>query len=110
MGVLGGFLCFGLLDIAALLSPFVHIAILALWALGFAAALAFGLRRLVRPASAETDRRLERDSGLSQKAYAKVSLGERVGERARSRLFEMCRVIRMPGVEDYRLRKVGKAH
>jgi len=52
---------------------------------------------------------VERDSGLPQKAYAKVSLAERVGERARSRLFEMCRVVRMPAVDDYRLRKVGKA-
>lgn len=46
---------------------------------------------------------VERDSGLPQKAYAKVSLAERVGERARSRLFEMCRVVRMPTVRDYRL-------
>jgi DNA replication protein DnaC len=46
---------------------------------------------------------VERDSGLPQKAYAKVSLAERVGERARSRLFEMCRVVRMPAVRDYRL-------
>jgi hypothetical protein len=53
---------------------------------------------------------VERDSGLPQKAYAKVSLAERVGERARSRLFEMCRVVRMPAVEDYRLRKIGKAY
>jgi DNA replication protein DnaC len=52
---------------------------------------------------------IERDSGLPQKPYAKVSLAERVGERARSRLFEMCRVVRMPAVEDYRLRKLGKA-
>ncbi len=52
---------------------------------------------------------VERDSGLPQKVYAKVSLSERVGERARSRLFEMCRVVRMPAVEDYRLRKIGKA-
>jgi DNA replication protein DnaC len=49
------------------------------------------------------DNLVERDSGLPQKVYAKVSLAERVGERARSRLFEMCRVIRMPGVRDYRL-------
>ena len=34
----------------------------------------------------------------------RTTLEERVGERARSRLFEMCRVIRMPGVADYRLR------
>ena len=32
------------------------------------------------------------------------TLSDRVGPRARSRLFEMCRVIKMPLVEDYRLR------
>src|SRR5437870_1841158 len=53
---------------------------------------------------------IERDSALPQKVYTKVWLAERVGERARSRLFEMCRVVRMPAVEDYRLRKIGKAH
>ena len=31
------------------------------------------------------------------------SLAELIGERARSRLFEMCRVVKMPSVEDYRL-------
>jgi DNA replication protein DnaC len=34
----------------------------------------------------------------------KTTLEERVGERARSRLFEMCRVIRMPNANDYRIR------
>jgi DNA replication protein DnaC len=33
------------------------------------------------------------------------TLGEVIGQRARSRLHEMCRVIRMPAVEDYRTRK-----
>jgi DNA replication protein DnaC len=33
------------------------------------------------------------------------TLGEVIGARARSRLHEMCRVVRMPAVEDYRLRK-----
>ena len=33
------------------------------------------------------------------------SLAEVIGERSRSRLFEMCRVIKMPAVEDYRLRR-----
>jgi DNA replication protein DnaC len=37
--------------------------------------------------------------------YAPATLAERVGARARSRLFEMCTVIKMPVVEDYRLRK-----
>lgn len=32
------------------------------------------------------------------------TLGEGVGQRARSRLFEMCKVIRMPSVEDFRIR------
>jgi DNA replication protein DnaC len=35
----------------------------------------------------------------------RITLAERVGPRARSRLFEMCKVIKMPLVEDYRLRK-----
>jgi len=60
------------------------------------------------PDAAAGDKIVERDSGLPQKVYAKVSLGERVGERARSRLWEMCEVVHMPGVEDYRL-KMGKA-
>jgi len=34
-------------------------------------------------------------------------LGEQIGDRARSRLFEMCRVERMPAVRDYRLRKTA---
>ena len=34
----------------------------------------------------------------------RTSLEERIGERARSRLFEMCRVIRMPNAADYRVR------
>jgi DNA replication protein DnaC len=33
------------------------------------------------------------------------SLAEVIGERSRSRLFEMCRVVRMPAVEDYRLKR-----
>jgi DNA replication protein DnaC len=33
------------------------------------------------------------------------TLAEHIGARARSRLFEMCTVIRMPLVEDYRIRK-----
>src|SRR3954468_19687347 len=36
----------------------------------------------------------------------RTTLEERIGERARSRLFEMCKVIRMPGVNDYRIRPI----
>ena len=35
------------------------------------------------------------------------TLEDRVGSRARSRLFEMCRVVRMPLVGDFRMRKAG---
>jgi DNA replication protein DnaC len=35
----------------------------------------------------------------------RITLGERIGERARSRLFEMCKLVRMPAVGDYRMRK-----
>jgi DNA replication protein DnaC len=35
----------------------------------------------------------------------RTTLAERIGERARSRLFEMCTVIRMPLIEDYRIWK-----
>ncbi len=35
----------------------------------------------------------------------KKTLSEVIGTRSRSRLHEMCRVVRMPAVEDYRLRK-----
>jgi len=46
-------------------------------------------------------------SGLDKPEY-RTSLVERIGARARSRLFEMCTVVRMPLIEDYRLRKAKK--
>lgn len=47
----------------------------------------------------------QRESGLTADLYAKYTLEERVGMRARSRLFEMCKLIVMPHIDDYRLRK-----
>ena len=47
----------------------------------------------------------KRGSGLTDDIHSKYFLEERIGMRARSRLFEMCRVIKMPHVEDYRLRR-----
>lgn len=45
-------------------------------------------------------------TGNSPSGYTqRITLAERIGMRARSRLFEMCKVIRMPNVEDYRVRK-----
>lgn len=46
--------------------------------------------------------RYERTPG--DKIEYRTTLTERIGPRARSRLFEMCRVIKMPLIEDFRLR------
>jgi len=43
-------------------------------------------------------------TGAGGVAVYKKSLPEMIGTRARSRLFEMCRVIAMPAVEDYRVK------
>jgi DNA replication protein DnaC len=45
-----------------------------------------------------------RRSGLDKPEHRRT-LAEQVGARARSRLFEMCTVVRMPLLEDYRVRK-----
>jgi DNA replication protein DnaC len=45
------------------------------------------------------------EKNTSNASAYRTTLEERVGERARSRLFEMCKVIRMPNIEDYRIRK-----
>jgi len=47
---------------------------------------------------------LDRGVAPGSKTSYKTTLVERIGARARSRIFEMCRVIRMPAVEDYRIR------
>jgi DNA replication protein DnaC len=44
----------------------------------------------------------------SGKVDYRTTLSERIGPRARSRLFEMCRVIKMPVIEDFRVRKQGR--
>jgi DNA replication protein DnaC len=46
----------------------------------------------------------KRGSGLEEDLHSKYFLDERIGMRARSRLFEMCKLIKMRDVEDYRLR------
>jgi DNA replication protein DnaC len=47
---------------------------------------------------------VQRVAGEVHPTY-RTTLGERIGERARSRLFEMCELVRITGVPDYRLRK-----
>lgn len=45
---------------------------------------------------------VRRTPGIPHVEYG-TTLGQRIGERARSRLFEMCQVLRMEGVADFRL-------
>ena len=47
---------------------------------------------------------IQKNAALDKPEYRRT-LAEQIGARARSRLFEMCTVIRMPLVEDYRVRK-----
>jgi DNA replication protein DnaC len=47
---------------------------------------------------------VQRTPGVPHVEY-KTTLAERIGERARSRLFEMCEVVRMPAAADYRLKR-----
>jgi DNA replication protein DnaC len=47
----------------------------------------------------------QRGSGYADDIHSKYFLEERIGMRARSRLFEMCRLVKMPYVEDYRLKR-----
>jgi len=44
----------------------------------------------------------------SGKVDYRTTLSDRIGPRARSRLFEMCRVIKMPVMDDFRVRKQGR--
>ena len=48
---------------------------------------------------------MDRSSALPGKVDYRMTLQDRIGARARSRLFEMCRIVRMPQVEDYRQKK-----
>ena len=43
--------------------------------------------------------------GGDKKTIRERTLAEMIGTRARSRLHEMCRVVRMPAVEDYRVKR-----
>lgn len=47
----------------------------------------------------------EKQLGSPSGYTTRITLAERIGMRARSRLFEMCKIIKMPSVEDYRIRK-----
>ena len=49
------------------------------------------------------DAAVQRTPGVAQVEY-RTTLADRIGERARSRLFEMCELVRLPAIGDYRLR------
>jgi DNA replication protein DnaC len=49
---------------------------------------------------------VQRSEHMPGRVEYRTTLAERIGGRARSRLFEMCKVIPMPQVEDYRIRRM----
>jgi DNA replication protein DnaC len=53
----------------------------------------------------DPDLGVKRVPGVGDDVHSKYLLEERVGMRARSRLGEMCTLIKMPYVEDYRMRR-----
>jgi DNA replication protein DnaC len=59
---------------------------------------------LIATTNLPDDERIQEYRAGPTTVYRKT-LVEMIGGRARSRLFEMCRVVRMPQVEDYRMRK-----
>jgi uncharacterized protein (TIGR02302 family) len=72
-GVAGLFLVLALLGLPRLLSPLVHLAYLAIFAVAFVVMLFNGLRRLALPADHEADRRLETISGIAHRPLAVLS-------------------------------------
>lgn len=58
-----------------------------------------------RKATIATTNLADSDAGTSN-TQGRITLGERIGMRARSRVFEMCKVVKMPLIEDYRMRRV----
>ena len=59
------------------------------------------------PDAGAGDAIVRRSADSSGQIEYRTTLADRIGGRARSRLFEMCRVVKMPLVEDYRLRKTA---
>lgn len=47
------------------------------------------------------------DTKIAASADYRTMLEDRIGERARSRLFEMCLVVRMPAAPDYRIKRAA---
>ncbi len=70
LGVAGAFVCIALLDLPRLLAPWVHIGLLAVFALLILGLLVRGLARVAAPDDKEADRRLELASGLTHRPLA----------------------------------------
>jgi hypothetical protein len=70
LGVAGLFLLAALLGGFTWLTPPLHVTALVLFAIGFAAALVWGVRLLSRPSTDEADRWLERAAGLPHRPLA----------------------------------------
>jgi len=60
------------------------------------------------PDDAAGDDLVERSADLPGSLRYRVSLADKIGERARSRLLRMCRIVRLPPVGDYRLKNKAR--
>lgn len=70
VGVLGLFIALALLDILPVLPGWLHALALVLFLAAFGLAVWRGLRRIARPTLAESQQRLERDSGVAHRPLA----------------------------------------
>ncbi|HTZ36042.1 MAG TPA: TIGR02302 family protein [Stellaceae bacterium] len=73
LGVAGGFLVVALFDLLSLVPPPLHTAILAAFAIAFAGAAAWSLRRLAWPDALAARRRIELNSGLAHRPLAALA-------------------------------------
>ncbi len=73
LGVIGGYLCLGLLDVPAMLPPWPRATLFVLTLVAAAFLLWHGLRRFARPDLGAADRRLERDSGLRHRPLSTLA-------------------------------------
>ena|ERR1017187_9870618 len=60
---------------------------------------------LIATTNLPDDERVQDFKTAGNTVVYKKTLGDVIGVRSRSRLYEMCKVVRMPAVEDYRLRR-----
>ena len=93
VGIAGAFLALALFGIPPLLGGWAHAALLAVFAIALAAALAMGLRHFRMPDEQAALRRLEHDNGLSHRPLGTLrdALADTSGDPATAALWQLHR-------------------